>query len=319
MPVIRHFLMLVLLLLGASAAQAHPRERVVDLGPGYSGNTEEVLGLVVLPNGNTVVCDPYYSTATARDLGAVWLIRPDGSVVSKITGRESGDRICGYEMALYYGEYFSLSNEGIIPLADGNFLVTSPKWSCEGGAKSCGAVTWVDGERGLGSTATVGAHNSFVGSMTDDRVGQYVLALRNGEYLVESDGESIPGDGGSAITLLRGAQLGTPRADNSWQAGADQSFLSPIELPSGDLIVQNTAGLITQIKRTAAFQGTVSAANAFDSGGEGGYYGACQWQLRGLQPRLGWRSWRRYLGRRQSTACRGAHGDRQCIGGPQRR
>jgi len=72
---------------------------------------------------------------------------------------------------------------GVIPLANGNYVVVSPYWS--DGAATVGAATWRDGSHASGDV--ISAANSLVGSTADDNVG-YVVPLRNGNYVVATPG-----------------------------------------------------------------------------------------------------------------------------------
>jgi hypothetical protein len=66
---------------------------------------------------------------------------------------------------------------GITALTNGNYMVSSRGWN-----SNRGAATWGDGK--VGSTGTVDATNSLVGSSVNDQVGFDVTALSNGSYVV---------------------------------------------------------------------------------------------------------------------------------------
>jgi hypothetical protein len=70
----------------------------------------------------------------------------------------------------------------VIPLADGNFVVSSPYWN--GSAIEAGAVTWCDGV--IGCSGSVSVENSLVGSHYLDHVGDDVYGLPGGRYVVSS-------------------------------------------------------------------------------------------------------------------------------------
>src|SRR5439155_1573495 len=67
----------------------------------------------------------------------------------------------------------------VTALNTGNYVVAAPNWS--GGV---GAGTWASG--GPGTSATVSATNSLVGSLSGDQVGATVTLLSNGNYVVVS-------------------------------------------------------------------------------------------------------------------------------------
>jgi hypothetical protein len=71
----------------------------------------------------------------------------------------------------------------ILPLANGNYVVSSPYWDNGDGVTEVGAVTWCDGTKGR--VGPVSPANSLVGSTSGDRVGTFGAApLTNGNYVV---------------------------------------------------------------------------------------------------------------------------------------
>ena len=68
----------------------------------------------------------------------------------------------------------------VITLANGNYVVDSYNWNGERGA-----VTWGDGSTGI--TGTISVANSLIGDRGDG-LGLNVVALTNGNYVVDSPG-----------------------------------------------------------------------------------------------------------------------------------
>jgi hypothetical protein len=93
-------------------------------------------------------------------------------------------------------------DQGVVALANGNYVVTSDHWN-----SSLGAVTWGGGTGGI-SGAVDGGTNSLVGTGADDEIGYSIAALSNGNYVIASPYWS--GDKG-AVTWLDGtmATIGT--------------------------------------------------------------------------------------------------------------
>lgn len=151
-------------LLAATTASAQRTELVAPAGSERFG-----AGVRILRNGNIVVIG---CASADTGLGSVSLFRPDGSHVSTLTGSSPGDCV---------------GNGGLHEVGDHHFVVLSPNWQ-HGAVDDAGAVTWIDGELGLGGV--VSAANSLVGSSAQDLVGdpanQPVLVLRNGHYLVQT-------------------------------------------------------------------------------------------------------------------------------------
>src|SRR5262245_18979547 len=149
----------------ASPLRAASFLQLVDPNPA-SGNQ---CGYVVVPlsTGNVVVTAPY-DDAGGVDAGAVYLFNgATGALISTLRGSTVGD------------------NVGITvkALANGNFLIRSPVWD-NGAIANAGAVTWGSGT--LGVSGTVSAANSLVGSTASDQIGNHILALSNGNYVVVS-------------------------------------------------------------------------------------------------------------------------------------
>src|SRR5205085_3153989 len=102
--------------------------------------------------------------------------------------------------------------------SNGNYVVDSPSW--QDGSGVVGAVTWGNGS--AGTTGAVGAANSLVGSNDFDQVGSGgVIALSNGNYVVDSPGWQNPNGSGGAATWGNGAggTVGPISAANSLVGG----------------------------------------------------------------------------------------------------
>lgn len=131
---------------------------------GPAGSATFGRAVYVLRNGNIVVSDPNYSSASASAIGAVHLYGPTGARIASLTGSTPNDRI---------GE------NGVLVLEDGNFVVLSAAWN-----DRRGAATWVSGTAGL--QGVVSAANSLVGNVPGDYVGLNGYALKAGAYVVGS-------------------------------------------------------------------------------------------------------------------------------------
>lgn len=131
--------------------------------------------LVPLANGNYVVRSPAWDNAGTADVGAVTFC--DGaigcsglvSVGNSYTGSSAADQV---------------GSSGVIPLANGNYVVDSPSWSA-GTTLDVGAVRLCDGA--IGCFGGAGLGNALIGSTTTDLVGSGgITALTNGNYVVSS-------------------------------------------------------------------------------------------------------------------------------------
>jgi hypothetical protein len=233
-------------------------------------------GLVALTNGNYVVITSGISSSDGVGL-VTWV---DGShattglvsAANSLVGIRPGDAVGG-----------GLWNTGVIPLANGNYVVSSPWWD-NGGITDAGAVTWGNGASG--TTGVVSEANSLVGSTPDDRLGTYfwdggVTALANGNYVVSSpqwdDGTTADagavtwgnGTGGttgpvSASNSLVGSTAGDSVGDGSFWGAAGVT-----ELAHGNYVVNSphwssgtAVGAITWGDGTSGITGPVSTSNS---------------------------------------------------------
>ena len=127
-----------------------------------------------LPSGNYLAVSPKWDNGPATDAGAVtW-----GSGTSGVSGVvSSANSLVGSSAGDYIGKGY------VVALANGNYVVHNPNWD-NGPASDAGAVTWGSGTSGV--SGVVGPANSLVGSTTDDRAGDIIMELANGNYVVVS-------------------------------------------------------------------------------------------------------------------------------------
>ena len=123
--------------------------------------------IIELANGNILVSSPS-DDFTATDAGAVRLYRPDGTLLSMLTGSTANDMV-GYTVKALAG--------------NNNAVVSTANWTNAGQANA-GSVTWIDGTTGI--SGNVSAINSLVGSSANDCVGSAITVLTNGNFVVSS-------------------------------------------------------------------------------------------------------------------------------------
>lgn len=144
---------------------------VVDVTNSLVGSqpNDKIGGAVAaLPNGGFVVSSTYWSGQT----GAVTVCPAAGcagtviSALNSLVGSLPGDSV----------------GSSLTVLADGSFVVGSPYWT-NGGAAKAGAATHCPA---AGCKGIISPANSLVGTLGDDGVGEKILPLANGQYLVGS-------------------------------------------------------------------------------------------------------------------------------------
>ena len=240
-------------------------------------------GVAVLANDNYVVSSGGWDNGALVDAGAATWVRGATRLTGPVTtanslhGTQAFDRV-GYD--------------GVYPLANGNYVVSSPFWS-NGGAAEAGAVTWADGTTGL--TGPVSAANSLYGPQSGDQVGSSgTTALTNGNYVVSSPLWFNPANGGitgaGAVTWAAGATglTGPVSTSNSLHGTNDLDLVGEfgaLALPTGDYVVVSpawdsdsavNAGAVTWANGATGLTGPVTTANSlhgtqdFDEVGDGG-------------------------------------------------
>ncbi len=134
---------------------------------GQAGSGAFGTDVTVLSNGNFVVVDSVFDSATQPDVGAVYLYNgATNALISRVTGSTAGD---------------SLGDGGLTEVGSSDFVVRTTSWD-NVAVVDAGAVTWVDGTAGL--NGQVSSANSLVGTTAADTVGDGgVTALSNGNYV----------------------------------------------------------------------------------------------------------------------------------------
>jgi hypothetical protein len=238
------------LLLAMTCGTTAGAAQVVVNGPQGSESFGGVFGdrsITVLPNGNFVVIDALFDApGPIADVGAVYLYRPDGVLISTLTGSTENDRV---------------GLDGIVVLPSGNFVVRSPGWD-NGPIRSAGAATFVSGTTGL--SGVVSPLNSLVGTNAFDSVGGSIEVLGTGNYVVAGVGGATFGSG---LTGVRGVRS----AANSLVSNDDADFFAVTPLRNGHYVVSNfdwdngaatDAGAATFGSGSTGVVGLISPANS---------------------------------------------------------
>ena len=219
-----------------------------------------------LSNGNYVVLNPVWNNGSVMDAGAVtWGSGTSGvrgviSAANSLVGSTSSDKV---------GFVFT-------ELSNGNFVIGSKDWDFNATTKDVGAVTWVDGTRGI--TGTISATNSLVGGKASDAIGNGgITPLTNGNFVVISpywSSSTITGAG--AVTFGDGTKgiSGTISVSNSlvgttanqFTAG---TFVTPLSngnyvvaTPSWDNGSTVDVGALTWANGTTGLSGTITSSNS---------------------------------------------------------
>ena len=234
-----------------------------------------------LTNGSFVISSPNWDNGGAVDAGAAtWVSGTTGlngvlSSANSLVGVTSSN---------------SVSNGGVTPLDNGNYVVNSYFWD-NGATIDVGAVTWGSGTSGVKGAVT--STNSLIGSRVSDFIGLGgVTALPSGHYVVKSpnwDNGTSATDAG-AVTWGSGTTgvIGGVSSGNSLVGGVSQNKVGSggvKVLTNGNYVVispfwDNTAsfyvGAVTWGIGSTGVKGVVTASNSLvgskpnDNVGSGG-------------------------------------------------
>ncbi len=225
--------------------------------------------VTALTNGNYVVASPAWNNGTVSQVGAVtWA---DGS--TGLSGHISADNsLVGSQPYDFVGQG-STSANGVIALANGNYVVSSPMWNY---AKTgnFGAMTWGNGMGGThGPVSSSNSLTETTPCLSDVPGPSQVTPLANGNYVVESgcwtDGVT-PAIG--AVTWANGLKPthGRVSVNNSLVGTVENErlgFFGVKPLRNGNFVVLNTAwkngrGAATWVSGTVGLSGVISAQNS---------------------------------------------------------
>lgn len=221
--------------------------------------------VAILTNGNYVVSSPDWDNGSIEDAGAVtW-----GSGISGVKGEISAaNSLVGSSPFDYVGSFYN----GITVLSNGNYVVSSSEWD-KGSIADAGAVTLGNGTTGI--QGEISAANSLVGSSEYDYVGENVIALTTGNYVVGtpywSRGSVI---GAGAATFgdgINGVQ-GEISSENSLVGKAEYDNIGYLTaLTNGNYVVSSTywddgstadVGAVTLGDGNTGISGEVDSSNS---------------------------------------------------------
>jgi hypothetical protein len=254
--------------------------------------------VTALPNGNYVVGVPAWKSKRGA---AIWANGANGMAgrvapQNALVGEAPGDSVGWNVTALTNGNYVVLSSPNgslaatlgngttgivgpisaakslrstsdassyahITPLPSGAWVLASASWN---GLR--GAVTWADGTKG--QDVVVSVSNSIVGTTTDDRVGEAITPLANGNYVASS---MFWNGGFGAATWADGTKASSAiiSASNSLVGSASGDWVgqSVTALTNGNYVVSspysnNARGAATLGDGSHGVSGTISSGNS---------------------------------------------------------
>jgi hypothetical protein len=276
----------------------------IDTLTGPTGSQYFGSHITVLINGNYVVTDPNFNDGVLTAVGAVYLYNGSNhTLISTLKGSNTNDRVGnngitvlsngnfvvrssnwnGNRGAATWGNGITgisgtvsstnslvgsnandyVGNGEITVLSNGNFVVRSTSWN-----GNRGAATWSNGS--TGTSGTVSAANSLVGSNANDRVSNSgITFLSNGNYVVRSQnwngnrGAATWGDGSSGIS-------GTISSSNSLVGSNVNEYVSSYgisALSNGNYVVltgnwNGNRGAATWGDGTTGITGNISSSNS---------------------------------------------------------
>jgi hypothetical protein len=238
------------------------------VGSGYIEGDNKSPGAIALANGNYIVHSSFWNNGGVVDAGAVtWRNGSAGtsavvSAANSLVGTTTND--------LDYINVKSLQNNG-------NYVVGSASWdNTDTGAVDAGVVTWGDGDGSPLAAGEISSTISLVGETSEDWLGDSLVALVNGNYVVSAGSWDSPSfvDAGAA-TWVNGATgiTGTIDATNSLVGNhaSDQVGWSVFALTNGHYVVvspfwdvpgKQNVGAVTWANGTIGATGTFDGSNS---------------------------------------------------------
>jgi hypothetical protein len=227
-------------------------------------------GVTALATGNFVVSSPDWDNGAITDAGAATFGNGTTGIAGVVSGANS---LVGISTGDAIGS--GSSESGIVPLTNGNYVVSSPFWN-RGGVPDAGAVTFGNGNTGV--HGNVGYANSLIGTTASDRVGiSGVTPLTNGNYVVSAfSWHNGTAEDAGAVTFGNGTAgiHGFVSATNSLvgtQANDQIGGNGVTPLTNGNYVVASQnwdrgavvdAGAVTFGNGTTGIYGAVSIANS---------------------------------------------------------
>ena len=227
--------------------------------------------VTALSSGNYVVSWPLWDDEMGNDnVGAVtW-----GNGATGTVGRVGASNSL---LGTGPGQEGKYGARQVTALSNGHYVVSTPRWD-NLNIVNVGAVTWVNG--GGPRVGRVLADNSLIGSTSDDHVGNAVVALSNGHYVVGSrewDHAQTPDVGAVTWRNGNGPSPGVVAANNSLigTLASDSVGIGIVALKNGHYVVGSAyvdlgtnppvrnVGAVTWCSGTGATSATVSISNSF--------------------------------------------------------
>lgn len=245
-------------------------------------------GITVLSNGNYVVVSPNWDNPSPLriEAGAVTWCSGTTGLAGVVSAANS---LIGISSNNFVGR--GALNNGVVALANGNYVVANVFWDNPSTPPDVGAITFCNGT--TGRIGFVDASNSLIGSRTNDRLGGVVVALPNGNYVLGNYLWDNPATGvtdAGAVTWASGTTgiTGLINATNSLIGSTSGDFTSAsvTVLTNANYVVcalnwdnlsppTVNAGAVVYCNGTTGRTGLISSANALIGGTANDVVGNC--------------------------------------------
>lgn len=224
--------------------------------------------MVLLTNGNYVIANSAFGglsgaiTFANGNTGTTGILSDSNSLV----GFQNDQLGTVYVPPPFPGDPSPPPSPAVVPLPNGDYLVTCPAWDLNLGTLDVGAVARASGTTGL--TGNLSSANALTGTQAYDRVGQRVFALSNSNYVVASEFWNGPGIQRGAVTFAGGgtAMIGTVTAANSLIGTTDYQNLGEFGVTplgsGGYAVYDRTLQAVAFGTPASGVLGTISSSNA---------------------------------------------------------
>jgi filamentous hemagglutinin family protein len=225
-------------------------------------NTFDEIGQVpttVLTNGNYVIASPNWN----GEYGAVTWANGTTGITGTVDGTNS---LIGSQTGDYVGSGGAIGGKGVVALTNGNYVVGTPTFN-----NNTGAVTWGNGNGG--TVGTISTANSLTGDQAGEQVGFTIIALTNGNYVVQTpfwNNGTVTAAGAVTWASGSGPTTGVVSSSNSLVGSNNYDEIGSVvvALANGNYATSsanwnNDTGAVTWGNGTGGTTGTVSATNSF--------------------------------------------------------
>ena len=231
------------------------------------GQNDYKARILPLTNGNYVVRTDGFDNGAIIDAGSFTLcsgIAPTSAIISVANSLVGG-------VSTGLDDIDTNFSERMIELPNGNYLALQPQWE-NAGVRSSGSVTYCQNNLASPTVGLISSSNSLVGSSFRDKIGEKIVILSNGNYVVGSPSWHLgAAENVGAATWCNGTtgRVGTVSSGNSLLGSNANEYVGYYikNLSNGNYVVisQNWNNGIANVGAATFCNGTTGRVGAFSA------------------------------------------------------